>query len=435
MKALNNFLKIIGLLILLASQTIFSQWQNLPTGVTYTIYSMSAVNDNIVWACSSGSNIIRTTNGGTTWINVGANYPINGNEFCIYAFDVNTAIVTCFTGTVIPHSYVYKTTNAGASWTLVQEQYAGLLNAIAFKNQTQGILVGWPEGGRWSLFRTNNAGNTWDSTGLHIVEWETGYLSFNNCIIYTASNIWFGCRVKGIYLSTNDGNSWTLSNLTQNGLPYPSALYFENSLTGYSSAQFNLIKTTNGGLNWADIPGTSSTNAILGVFSLNNYVWFVRNSEPNIYYSSNYGSSWIIQYTNNSLSGYRYMTRSRSGNKIWACTDGGEIQSYVLPIGIVKISENIPENFILSQNYPNPFNPRTKIKFSLPGTDKAHGIDVRLVIYNITGSEVTVPVNEKLSPGEYETSWDGDNYSSGIYLYSLEANGVKIDTKKMILLK
>lgn len=36
------------------------------------------------------------------------------------------------------------------------------------------------------------------------------------------------------------------------------------------------------------------------------------------------------------------------------------------PIGIVPISNNIPDKFNLQQNYPNPFNPATKIKFDIP---------------------------------------------------------------------
>jgi hypothetical protein len=99
------------------------------------------------------------------------------------------------------------------------------------------------------------------------------------------------------------------------------------------------------------------------------------------------------------------------------------------PIGILPISNIIPDRFILDQNYPNPFNPATNIKFSIPASH-----DVKIAVYDILGRELTVLVNEKLMPGEYNVSWDASGFSSGIYFYKLEA-GSFIATKKMILMK
>jgi len=43
-------------------------------------------------------------------------------------------------------------------------------------------------------------------------------------------------------------------------------------------------------------------------------------------------------------------------------------------------------------------------------------------------------VNQNQTPGTYEVTFDGTNYSSGIYFYRLEAAGF-VMVKKMILLK
>ena len=58
----------------------------------------------------------------------------------------------------------------------------------------------------------------------------------------------------------------------------------------------------------------------------------------------------------------------------------------------------------------------------------------QLIIYDILGREVTTLVNEHLHPGTYEAEWDGSNYSSGIYYYSLVTNEFN-ETKKMVLIK
>jgi photosystem II stability/assembly factor-like uncharacterized protein len=110
-----------------------------------------------------------------------------------------------------------------------------------------------------------------------------------------------------------------------------------------------------------------------------------------------------------------------------------EFQTYSL-IGIKKISNTIPAGFMLQQNYPNPFNPKTKIKFSIPKVRNNGITDVSIMVYDILGREVSVLVKETLLPGEYETEFDGTNFSSGVYFYMLRA-GDYSETKKMVLLK
>ncbi len=100
---------------------------------------------------------------------------------------------------------------------------------------------------------------------------------------------------------------------------------------------------------------------------------------------------------------------------------------------MVAVNMDIPEQFILAQNYPNPFNPSTKIKFSIPAA--AH---VTLKLYDVTGNEIAVILNEQLEAGWHQVEINTENFSkslsSGIYLYSLIAEG-KVYSKKMLLLK
>ena len=107
------------------------------------------------------------------------------------------------------------------------------------------------------------------------------------------------------------------------------------------------------------------------------------------------------------------------------------------------VNENIlPEKFELFQNYPNPFNPATTIRFSLTpslslGERVSEGrVRAKLKVFDILGREIAVLVNEELSPGTYNVSFNTQQYrmASGVYFYSLEA-GEFIQTKKMILLK
>jgi hypothetical protein len=95
---------------------------------------------------------------------------------------------------------------------------------------------------------------------------------------------------------------------------------------------------------------------------------------------------------------------------------------------------NAPNQYELYQNYPNPFNPTTKIQYSIPKDGVSEKQEVKLVIYDLLGSEVVTLVNEEKSAGNYEVEFNASNLPSGMYIYKIQTNNFS-DTKKMILLK
>tara|TARA_R110002096_G_scaffold151859_1_gene314600 strand:- start:4632 stop:7085 length:2454 start_codon:yes stop_codon:yes gene_type:complete len=95
---------------------------------------------------------------------------------------------------------------------------------------------------------------------------------------------------------------------------------------------------------------------------------------------------------------------------------------------IVK-GEGVPSEFVLNQNYPNPFNPSTNISFSLPKASK-----VQLKVYDLLGREVKVLLNERLSSGTYNFTFDANDLSSGVYLYQIKTDAGVL-SKKMTLIK
>ncbi|MEG8946101.1 T9SS type A sorting domain-containing protein [Rosettibacter firmus] len=95
----------------------------------------------------------------------------------------------------------------------------------------------------------------------------------------------------------------------------------------------------------------------------------------------------------------------------------------------IKDEQTIPTGFELYQNYPNPFNPSTTISFTLHKSTF-----VKLSIYNVLGQEVANLINEFKNQGTYNIKWQPENIPSGIYYYTLKADGYTI-SKKMVLVK
>jgi hypothetical protein len=106
------------------------------------------------------------------------------------------------------------------------------------------------------------------------------------------------------------------------------------------------------------------------------------------------------------------------------------------PIGIVKISNEVPDKFELFQNYPNPFNPVTVISYSvgIPSGQLVVSSFTTLKIFDTQGKEIALLVNEIMKPGTYRVEFDGSEFASGIYYYQLVTQDF-FETKKMILTK
>ncbi|HMB90796.1 MAG TPA: T9SS type A sorting domain-containing protein, partial [Rhodothermales bacterium] len=105
--------------------------------------------------------------------------------------------------------------------------------------------------------------------------------------------------------------------------------------------------------------------------------------------------------------------------------------SFLVPTGPVANEDEaeVPERIALSQNYPNPFNPTTTIAFALPQT-----APVRLAVYDVLGREVAVLVDGVQPAGTHQVQIDARRWSSGMYFYTLEANGQQ-QTQRMVLVK
>ncbi len=108
-------------------------------------------------------------------------------------------------------------------------------------------------------------------------------------------------------------------------------------------------------------------------------------------------------------------------SNIWSFSVGS-------PMKIGELS-NLPTAFKLLQNYPNPFNPTTTIPYEIPKTSH-----VTLTIYNMNGRIVEQLVNQKQEPGFYSVIWNASKYSSGVYIYRIQADDFQ-QVRKCLLVK
>jgi len=132
-----------------------------------------------------------------------------------------------------------------------------------------------------------------------------------------------------------------------------------------------------------------------------------------------YNNVYSVGTTEDSLNGWGFVTIK-----------------YSQPTSISQISKDVPERYKLFQNYPNPFNSSTRIKYEIQKNSM-----VQLKVYDMLGKEIQTLVSEEQNAGTYETSFNGQNLSSGIYIYEIQVinkdgnSNTYREVKRMVLLK
>jgi hypothetical protein len=108
-----------------------------------------------------------------------------------------------------------------------------------------------------------------------------------------------------------------------------------------------------------------------------------------------------------------------------------------LPYGELKIAlserfgfELLPQSFSVYPSYPNPFNPVSTIQYDVPVSG-----NITIKIINLYGQSMTEFRKASVEPGYYSYTWNGSDYSSGIYFCNIFFNKTLINSQKMILLK
>jgi Concanavalin A-like lectin/glucanases superfamily/Secretion system C-terminal sorting domain len=249
----------------------------------------------------------------------------------------------------------------------------------------------------------------------------------------------FGANNKSVnYFSTNNGTNWVeLGTHIDVSTSNPRVMSLttthfskwvstgENSPLPVTLSTFSSsVKTRDVKLNW--VTASEVNNAGFEVERVKSSELRVQSWEK-IGFVSGKG-------TTNSQTSYTYSdTKLNSGKyqyRLKQIDNNGNFEYFNLN-GEIEIG--LPSKYELSQNYPNPFNPVTKIDFSLPYDSK-----VQIVVYDITGREVKVLLNETRTAGFHTLNFDASGLSSGMYIYRINAKSSANDfsnTKKLMLIK
>jgi photosystem II stability/assembly factor-like uncharacterized protein len=431
--------------------------------------------------------LFRTSNGGASWIS--ATGGINMNENASWVAPIIEHPTT--SGTFfIARQRVYKSTNNGALWIAISGNVNGssAVREMAISGSNPSIMFATTGS---QIFRSTDSGLNWSNvtSGLPNRDITSVYVHPTNENIVLTTFSGFG--TGKVYKSTNQGTSW--SNINGN---LPDSPVNDLSIYGYDTNNPNtyfvgtdigVFLTQDNGVSWVELPDNLPNTVILhidyspsnqmlragthgrGVFEA--FIDLAIPVELASFTATASDNSVILNWstaTETNNNGFEIERKLK--NQEWVTitfVEGNgtttEQQNYnytddysLLPYegtvlyrlkqidfdGSFDYSEQlavnltfVPSDYYISQNYPNPFNPATTIKYSVPVESR-----VRINIYNSLGEVIEELVSEMHNPGNYEVTWNAQNYSSGIYFYSFEVNNLDgsqshREMKKIVFLK
>ncbi len=414
------------------SQECIYSWSPQNSGTTRLLYTCKAVSELVGWAAGANATVLRTTDGGNTWLNANPNPGIiTGDVRNMEALDANTAWVTTESPT---STAVYKTTDGGDSWFQVYSNTGGTVKGIRMLDSLNGIAIGSPVSNLWNLLLTTDGGNTWQLSP-HRPPADFIHQAVHNSFQVSMPYIYWGTSITTIYRSTDGGVTFSEHETTGAGI-YIFSLFINAGGVGMA-ASTEMSRSTDGGITFQphSVPGAGNIN---GIQCAGNDYWYIRGTK--IFHSTDDGINWIEEYDTPSGLSLNHLDFPDNLNECqmgWAVGYGGTIHKMTgSTVTSVNDQSETPGMYELEQNYPNPFNPSTKITFTIAGKTEYYSVPqfVSLKVYDILGNEVATLVNEEKQPGTYEVQFDAFDLTSGVYIYRLKS-GSFIQSKKMLMIK
>ena len=256
-------------------------WTVQTSGVTVRLRGVSAVSAQVAWASGAGSTVLRTIDGGKSWQKL--TVTSDALDFRdVDAVNVRTAYVLAIGNG--PASRIYKTTDAGRTWTLQfkNADQRAFLDAMSFWDPNNGIVFGDSVNGQFYILLTSNGGRIWSrlpTTDLPpALENEGAFAaSGTNIAVFGKTHAWIGtgAAAKARVLRTSDrGQTWQVSDTPLAAGPSAGifSIAFRDAKHGViaggdyrkeQEAVDNLAVTNDGGVTWTLVKGLSGFRSVV----------------------------------------------------------------------------------------------------------------------------------------------------------------------------
>ena len=303
---------------------------------------ISIVDTNTVWISGTSGSFGRTTDGGDTW-EIGQVAGADSLQFRD-VHGVNARIAYLLSIGNGEQSRIYKTVDAGFSWTLVYQNTApnGFFDCMDFWDPDSGMAFSDSFDGSFLIIRTLSGGLGWERIPPEVLppalEGEGSFAASGTCLMTQGDSTAFvvtGAGGKSRFLATHDrGDSWSVTETPViHGTPASglASTSFLDEMRGVvaggdmaapDSSADTIAFTEDGGKTWNLAGRTTFPGAVYGISYVPNRSapMLVAAGPRGIDYSTDNGASW------NSLSTDNYWSVAFAENGTgWATGTDGKI--------------------------------------------------------------------------------------------------------------
>ncbi|MGB8193185.1 MAG: YCF48-related protein, partial [Chitinophagaceae bacterium] len=253
-----------------------ANWQQYAS--TYNTFSdVSFPTDSIAYG-SSGSNLLKSTDGGNSWQPLANNAVFQPTYYRLnHFFNKDTGIVTA--GDF--ECRVYKTYDGGVTWKWVHSA-SNQITSLDFVNDQVGYLM--TSGGTSSLSRTVNAGETWQVVNQYYTVRKVDFVD---------AATGYGWADKDLYKTIDSGKTWNKIRTESGDIK---SVHFPDLKNGFMAGDFAVFrKTTDSGNTWTTMtfPGGSGSDHLLALKFYDAKTGFMTGENNKIYKTADSGKNWI----------------------------------------------------------------------------------------------------------------------------------------------
>jgi len=190
-------------------------WRLVDTGTQTHFRGLSVVSRKVAWLGGYDGVVLRTVDGGRSWINAS---PAGASALQfrdIEAFSATQAVaMAAGSGT---DSRLYVTANGGRSWRLAYQNTnpEAFFDCMAFFNPRHGLVVSDPVDGKFRILSTRDGGRDWTvlpNAGMPAaLPGEAGFAASGECLTTWGQDAWFGSggsSIARVFASRDGGLTW-----------------------------------------------------------------------------------------------------------------------------------------------------------------------------------------------------------------------------------
>lgn len=211
-----------GLIVFAIPATASGQWTYTASGTTAELRGLSVVSEQVVWASGSRGTVVRSVDGGRTWLADTVPGFAALDFRSVFALNDGAGFIASAGEAEKGLAKILATSDGGRHWHQVFSSDAKgvFLDAVAFWDLRNGIALSDPVDGAFFVLLTDDRGRTWTRIPAErlppVLPGEAAFAASGSSLVARGTDVWIGTGGGGrarVMHSSDRGGTWTVTDV------------------------------------------------------------------------------------------------------------------------------------------------------------------------------------------------------------------------------